>query len=134
MGAKERLDLRVPARPESIPDVRRAVVAFAEAHGADDPQAIALAVTEAAANAVVHAYRNEPPGDVRVVACAKLGQLEVVVRDWGSGLRPRPDSPGLGLGLPMIASLATDISVEAAADTGTLIRMHFERASARRAA
>jgi anti-sigma regulatory factor (Ser/Thr protein kinase) len=134
MGAKERLDLRVPARPESIPDVRREVVAFAKGHGAGDPHSIALAVTEAAANAVVHAYRAGPPGDVRVVVCAHPDRLEVVVRDWGGGLSPRPDSPGLGLGLPMIASLASDFRVEAASGTGTLIRMQFERTAAVRAA
>lgn len=128
--SKDRLDLRVPARPESIPRVRGAVVAFVAKHGHDDPPAIALAVTEAASNAVVHAYPNGPPGEIRVVVCAEPERLVIVVRDWGHGMLPRPDSPGLGLGLPLIASLASDFRVEVAAGQGTLIRMHFKRAVA----
>lgn len=134
MGAKERLDLRVPAQPESIPGIRRGVMAFVAERDAPDPHAIGLAVTEAATNAIVHAYRDGEPGDVRVVVCAEPEQFVVVVRDWGNGLRPRTDSPGLGLGLPVIASLATEFRVEAADGKGTLLRMHFTRATAARAA
>ena len=63
--------------------------------------------------------------EVRVVACAEPNRLVVVVRDWGTGMRPRPDSPGLGLGLPTIATLASSFDVEAASERGTLLRMHF---------
>lgn len=134
MAVKERLDLRVPAQPESIPGIRRTVMAFVDERGAPDPHAIGLAVTEAATNVIVHAYRDAPAGEVRVVVCAEADRFVVVVRDWGSGLRPRADSPGLGLGLPVIASLATEFRVEAADGQGTLLRMHFTRATAARAA
>jgi anti-sigma regulatory factor (Ser/Thr protein kinase) len=67
------------------------------------------------------------------VVCAEPDQLVVVVRDWGTGMRPRPDSPGLGIGLPTIASLANVFDVEAADGVGTLLRMHFTCAAARAA-
>ena len=134
MGAKERLDLRVPARPESIPGIRHGVMAFVAERDAPDPHAIGLAVTEAATNVIVHAYRDAEPGEVRVVVCVEREQFVVVVRDWGTGLRPRADSPGLGLGLPVIASLATEFRVEAAEGQGTLLRMHFTREAAVHAA
>jgi anti-sigma regulatory factor (Ser/Thr protein kinase) len=130
----DRLDLRVAARPESIPGIRRRVLAFVSERAAPDPHAVGLAVTEAATNVVLHAYPDSAPGEVRVVVCAESTRFVVVVRDWGAGLRPRADSPGLGLGLPVIASLATEFRVEAASGQGTLLRMHFTREPTARAA
>jgi anti-sigma regulatory factor (Ser/Thr protein kinase) len=37
--------------------------------------------------------------------------VELVVTDDGHGMSPRPDSPGLGLGLPLIASLADKMEI-----------------------
>lgn len=130
LARKDRLDLRVPAEPASIPHIRTEVLGFVSAHHAPDPHAIGLAVTEAATNVVLHAYREGPPGEVRVVICAEASRLVIVVRDWGMGMRPRTDSPGLGLGLPVIASLASEFRVEAADGQGTLLRMHFARTAA----
>jgi len=129
----QRIDVCLPAEPASIPELRHAVTAFVSEHDAEDPHAIGLAVTEAATNAVLHAYTEKRPGEVRVVVCAEPERLVVVVRDWGDGMRPRPDSPGLGLGLPTIATLATSFKVEAAEGAGTLLRMHFGRARAQAA-
>jgi serine/threonine-protein kinase RsbW len=43
-----------------------------------------------------------------------------------SGMRPRPDSPGLGLGMPLISDLATSLEVaDSDGDAGTLLRMTF---------
>jgi anti-sigma regulatory factor (Ser/Thr protein kinase) len=109
-------------------------MAFVSERAAPDPHAIGLAVTEAATNVTLHAYRDDQPGEVRVVVCAEPERFVVVVRDWGTGLRPRADSPGLGLGLPVIASLATEFRVEAAEGQGTLLRMHFTRSESARAA
>jgi anti-sigma regulatory factor (Ser/Thr protein kinase) len=52
-------------------------------------------------------------------------RLTVVIRDSGRGIVPRPDSPGLGLGLPLIATLAE--SLELGTDDGdhTEVRMTF---------
>lgn len=127
------MDICLPACAASIPRIRHAVAAFARAHGyaEADAGAIALAVTEAATNAVLHAYADSEPGDIRAIACAaEDDELVVTVRDWGSGMAPRLDTPGLGLGLPTIATVASSFDVEAADGAGTLLRMHFSRGAA----
>ncbi len=105
--------LEVPATAERVPQVRRAVVAFAGAHGADDALAgrIALAVTEAVANVVVHAYDpGATDGSVHVVADIDDDALEVVVADDGAGFRPGR-SPGLGAGLGIVADVSDDFAI-----------------------
>ena len=68
----ERLELHTQATPAAVPGVRRRrVVAFAETHGVGIAPDVALAVSEAITNAVLHAYRDESTGPVRVVACAE---------------------------------------------------------------
>ena len=90
---------------------------------------IALAVGEACANVVIHAY---PPGDVgplvvhAVQTRAGGPKLTVTVIDQGQGMAPRPDSPGLGLGLPLIANLADHLEIRDGPDgVGTEVVMVF---------
>jgi anti-sigma regulatory factor (Ser/Thr protein kinase) len=124
----ERLELRTDATPAAVPGVRRAVVDFAELHGVGVPPDVALAVSEAITNAVLHAYRDGDTGDVRVVACAEPDRLVVVVRDYGCGMKPNPDSPGLGLGLAVIGRLATELNIERPDEGGgTRLRMCFAK-------
>ena len=122
----ERLELRTQATPAAVPGIRRAVVDFAELHGVGVPPDVALAVSEAVTNAVIHAYRNGRAGEVRVVACAEPDRLVVVVRDYGCGMSPHPDSPGLGLGLSVIGRLCTELNIERPDEGGgTRLRMCF---------
>ncbi len=122
----ERLELRTQATPAAVPGVRRAVVDFAELHGVGVAPDIALAVSEAVTNAVLHAYREGRPGQMRVVACAEPKRLVVVVRDYGCGMSPHPNSPGLGLGLSVIGRLTTELNIERPDDGGgTRLRMSF---------
>ena len=123
-----RYDETFPAVPVGVGAIRRAVSAFARECGLDQGQVrgVALAVSEAATNAVVHGYRGRP-GQIHVTARATRGELTVVIADDGSGLVPRQDSPGLGLGLPIIASVASRFEV-VARERGTEIRMVFPAA------
>jgi anti-sigma regulatory factor (Ser/Thr protein kinase) len=122
----ERLDLRLEATPAAVGEARRSVVAFAECHGLARRDDVALAVTEAVTNAVVHAYRGDAEGRVRVVACALETGLLVVVRDYGCGMQPNPGSPGAGLGLAVIGALADEMNIERPDDGGgTRIRIRF---------
>jgi len=122
----ERLELRTPATPAAVPGVRRAVVDFAELHRVGHAPDVALAVSEAVTNAVLHGYRDDAGGDVRVVACAEPQRLVVVVRDYGVGMSPHPNSPGLGLGLSVIGRLTTEMNIERPEEGGgTRLRMHF---------
>ncbi len=122
-----RVDLRLPARAESVAYLRQAVTRFAVITGVQAPDDVALAVSEAVTNAVVHAYRDRAEGQIRVVACDEPGQLVVVVRDYGCGMSPRHDSPGLGLGLPLMSRTASMTNIEMPADGGTRVRMHFAK-------
>lgn len=54
------LACRFPAQPDQVALARRRVVAYAREHGAIDPDGIAVAVSEAVTNAVVHAYADSP--------------------------------------------------------------------------
>ena len=73
-------------------------------------EAARLAVSEAVSNVVVHSYRdNGRPGDFTVSVEWSGDELRVRVRDHGCGMAPRVDSPGAGLGLPLIANLAESL-------------------------
>ena len=122
---KQRFDMRLGAQPATVGQLRGNVVEFARDIGFEDTGPIALAVSEALTNVVLHAYRVSEVGDVRMVACDEPDRLVVVVRDYGDGMLPRADSPGLGLGLPLISSMADALQIEAADGAGTLLRMHF---------
>jgi anti-sigma regulatory factor (Ser/Thr protein kinase) len=122
---KQRFEARVGADAAHVGGLRAAVVEFAREIGFEDTGQIALAVSEAITNVVVHAYANAEVGDMRVVACDKPDRLIVVVRDYGAGMLPRADSPGLGLGLPLISTMTDELQIEAADGAGTLLRMHF---------
>src|SRR5918997_2718853 len=70
------LDATFPAQPSQVPAIRRAVAEIARQRGAPPHTLvqIKLAVSEAATNAVQHAYRDGATpraGDVRVVVHAK---------------------------------------------------------------
>jgi serine/threonine-protein kinase RsbW/stage II sporulation protein AB (anti-sigma F factor) len=84
---------------------------------------IRLAVSEAATNAVVHAYR-EAEGTLVLRARVDGRELIVIVSDTGVGLAPRHDSPGLGLGMPLMASVTSSFSV-VSTGSGTEVRMRF---------
>lgn len=118
--------------------MRAALVDFAKRIGAPQPtvSAVELAASEAATNVVLHAYRDgegagEPgegagePGVIQVEAALAGTALSVVVADVGSGLKPRPNSPGLGLGLGIIAQVTDDFELVPRAAGGLELRMHF---------
>jgi PAS domain-containing protein len=87
---------------------------------------VLLCVSEAATNAVVHAFVDDEPGTLTVNAGTAPDRLVVRVTDDGSGMRPRPDSPGLGLGLPTIGQLAAQLDLRVGEDgRGTEVRMAF---------
>src|SRR4051794_36347353 len=93
----------VPATPDQVAKLRHEVTSYAQRVGVADGRLgdVKLAVSEAATNAVLHAYRDREPGEIRVHAeLDDRGGLTITVEDDGFGPLPRPDSPGLGLGLP----------------------------------
>jgi serine/threonine-protein kinase RsbW len=123
-------ELELAAEADNVPLVRHALRGLLEASGSSDERTadIALAVTEACANAVLHAY---PAGAGSLVVTAELapaGRLIVIVRDHGSGMAPRVDSPGLGVGLPVMAAIAEALEIDTPDGSGTLVKMTFDLA------
>jgi serine/threonine-protein kinase RsbW/stage II sporulation protein AB (anti-sigma F factor) len=100
----------IRALAEEVGGVRRAAVEFARGQGVPDPRLedLRLAISEAVTNAVVHAFLlQDRPGTVTVSVDVTLNEfIEAVVRDDRGGMTSRDDSPGLGLGLGLISSVA----------------------------
>jgi serine/threonine-protein kinase RsbW len=116
-----------PASPEHVGSARRVVSAAAKRAGAVDPvlDAVRLAVSEAVSNVILHGYRQTGNGAFTVAVELEDDELRVTVRDEGCGMQPRADSPGAGLGLPLIANLADSFSVTAPPSGGTEVCMKF---------
>ncbi len=125
-----------PARPEAVARARRDVAQAAGELGVDPGRLadLLLAVSEAVTNAVLHAYRDRAPGGVRLELRREGDEVRVTVADEGAGMRPRPDSPGLGLGLPLIARLSASLEVATGETGGTRLCMSFPVAGERVAA
>src|ERR1700730_15279166 len=121
------IELALPARAENIAVVRHAFGALGEALGVREETLsdIRLAVTEACTNVVLHAYDERSEGPLAVGALIGDGRLVVTGRDRGGGITPRPDPPGLGVGLPLIASLAESLELKSVNDRETEVRMTF---------
>jgi anti-sigma regulatory factor (Ser/Thr protein kinase) len=126
-ATRARLALELAAEPDNVGVARRALRDLLVAAGVDKERVsdIALAVSEACANAVLHAYAAHG-GTFEVRAALASGSLAVAVSDHGSGMAPRSDSPGLGVGLPVMAAIADVLEIDTPADSGTVVRMTFE--------
>ena len=120
------LELTLPARPENVAVARHAIGGFADVLEVPDQTLadVKLAVTEACTNVVVHAY-PDGEGPMGLRASVNDGVLRVVVVDHGRGILPRADSPGLGLGLPLIATLAESLELGTGTSEETEVRMTF---------
>jgi serine/threonine-protein kinase RsbW len=121
------MELALDARAENIAIVRHVLGGLGEAYDVPEEKLsdIRLAVTEACANVVVHAYPEGQEGRMEVLASMEEERLTVLVRDWGRGIRPRPDSPGLGLGLSLIAALAESVQLGHGGNERTEVQMTF---------
>ena len=118
------LDVDLPAEPRSASRARRAVL-DALSGIAVDKDAVGIVVSEAVTNAVIHAYRDQASvGRVHVSASLDEQGVEVAVDDDGLGMRPRTDSPGVGLGLPLMGDLADRVDISSRAP-GTRIAAFF---------
>ncbi|HEY2201653.1 MAG TPA: ATP-binding protein [Solirubrobacteraceae bacterium] len=129
-----RLQLR--SQPENISLIRTTLTGVAEAielprETLDD---ITTAVTEAANNVVLHAYRGDSgPLEIDIHIAESL--IEVVVRDEGAGLPRAPDHGslkagetgelGLELGLAVIQALTSEVGFHSRSSGGTEVRMEF---------
>jgi anti-sigma regulatory factor (Ser/Thr protein kinase) len=128
------LELTLAARPENIPVARQGVGAMLGPRISPNLLGdVKTALTEACMNAVVHAYPNESEGEFQVSVLIEPERVTIEVRDWGVGIQPRPleSTPGLRIGLPLIAALTDDFEIRSGSEgTSVMLCFELERAGA----
>jgi serine/threonine-protein kinase RsbW len=134
-GAVPNIRLELANLPENVSLVREMLAGVAEAVPLEDGQLddMKTVVSEAANNVVLHAY-DGAEGPLEVEVYIGDGRLEVVVRDHGGGIRPRPpaDDQVKGIGLAVIQALTDRTEFRGAIGEGTEVRMEFRTPAARR--
>lgn len=128
--------MRIKAVLENVPRAIECVTEWAQKAGFDERALyeIQLAVDEACANVVDHAYQGADPGDIEVSCCLDDQILTVQVRDWGTGFDltsvadPDLDAPleertlG-GLGLFLVRQVMDDVQFRSDPELGNELMM-----------
>jgi len=118
--------LTVPASEDSIPIARQALRSLGETVAAEREalEDAELALTEACANAVEHAYGPDENGKVLVTMAPKNDEMHVSVRDFGRGMPAAGAGEGdRGFGLAMIEGVARHLEIRGG--EGTEVDMAF---------
>jgi len=88
-----------------------------------------VALSEAVSNAVLHAYPHGSPGVVRLKAWTADESAAVLVLDEGTGFEPtsreRGRRTGLGMGIDLMHTLASEVVVDSRPGTGTAVLLMF---------
>ncbi|MGN6871814.1 MAG: ATP-binding SpoIIE family protein phosphatase [Solirubrobacteraceae bacterium] len=115
------LHLRLPAQPKMLAHVRRVLRRWLISRGANeaDVAEVTIAVSEACANAIEHAY-SPAPAAFELDATGNNGEITVAVRDEGRWRPPRGSNRGRGLSI-MIAAM-DDVQIDRT-DAGTKVVM-----------
>ena len=113
------LRLRLPADPGTLAQLRRTLRRWLHKLGVDRRTAseITLAVNEACANAIQHAY-SPAPAEFDVHASASDDEVMIEVSDTGRWRSPRGQNRGRGL--TIIDATMDTVSIESA-ETGTRV-------------
>jgi anti-anti-sigma factor len=122
--------LDLPAVPASLPGVRRRLGGWLTAlgMGEQDRVGVMVAVGEACANAVEHAYRGQEPGRVYVTAGVDVdGVLTVSVRDEGSWRPPDRDPGDRGRGLLIMRQMVDRVELQEDHGTTVTLSMRLRR-------
>ena len=122
------VELRLPARPETVAIARQAVCGVGDALMLEEGRLadVALAVTEACTNVVMHAY-PDGDGDYELRVWVQHHRMLIVVRDHGQGVTPRMPGAkaGLGLGLPLMLAVCDEVTFARGVDGSTEVRLAF---------
>lgn len=125
--APANLSLVLSNGPEDVATVHAALSGLAAALGLDalSTEDLHTAAGEACKNVMHHAYEGHE-GPLEVEALVLPGELEVVVRDHGMGIRPLVGErtlPHTGIGMPIVHSLSRRITYINLDGGGTEVRM-----------
>jgi serine/threonine-protein kinase RsbW len=132
MASGEHLFLELPAEAGNIAVIRAAVATRAgelglEQNAIDDLKTI---VTEACANAVLHAYPDGAhEGPIEVEMGPAGSAVKVTVRDRGVGIQPTsapPKPQSLRLGMQLIGAIASCFEIRSCRDRGTELVIELE--------
>jgi PAS domain S-box-containing protein len=131
-GRDDTLRLRLPAAARQLAPMRVAATEWLVRVGATEVEQreITVAVNEAAANAIEHAY-GLVDAEFVVEADRTDDVVEFVVRDFGQW-RTRRDSGGRGRGLDLARALMDEIEVNPGSE-GTVVRLRRRLLGAERA-
>ncbi len=126
-----RVQLELENTPSNVTLVRSLIAALAEiiGLGSDLSTRLCTAVSEAANNAVLHAY-SDGSGPIRVSIVADADAVDVRVTDHGHGMQPALPSPNrMGVGLSVIMAVADRAEIVSRPDEGVEVRLRFLRES-----
>jgi serine/threonine-protein kinase RsbW len=125
-----------PAQFGSLAAIGEFATRAAEAAGLDARAvyAVQLAVEEACANIVEHAYGGEGRGDIECTCIVNNNELTVILRDYGRPFDPTSvpepdlcasleDRKARGLGLYIIRQLMDKVRFEFIPDSGNVLTM-----------
>lgn len=132
----ERVDVRISANPDDLPQVREALSVPATGAGfdTDDAAQICLAIDEALANVIKHGYGGacDRPIEVSIQQLKEQGRsgIRVSIRDFGRQVDPSQICgrdlddvrPG-GLGVHIMRSVMDDVKYENAQEGGMRVVM-----------
>lgn len=121
--------IETEASAERLSEIRHQLAAWLRAASIPEQLCadIVLAVNEACANSIEHAYRGEDPGNMRVHAEIKSGRARVRIVDNGSW-KPPPADPGpRGRGLILIKAVSDRVELDRA-QSGTTVDISFRSA------
>jgi serine/threonine-protein kinase RsbW len=117
--------VRLPGLASSVTRGRHLLTDYLRKVGYGDSYDVRLGVTEALTNAVRHAYRVDEKGDIELEAVVQDAELHVIIRDFGTGPTVQVSSAGVGLGLPLMASVARRVVIDVESGRGTEVRLTF---------
>jgi anti-sigma regulatory factor (Ser/Thr protein kinase) len=125
-----------PGRLESLAKIREFVVAAAISAGFDDSEiyAVELAVDEACANIIEHAYGGEDQGNIQCTCRVKQGDLIIILRDQGKPFDPdQIPEPNIGApldelkeggaGLYLMRKMMDEVEFDFKPEEGNILRM-----------
>jgi serine phosphatase RsbU (regulator of sigma subunit)/anti-sigma regulatory factor (Ser/Thr protein kinase) len=107
------IDLTIPAQPAELQPLRHRVQHWLEDQGIEDAtkRNAILALNEACANSIEHAYRDSQPGTVEIRLRHHEHELMIVVEDHGIWLE-RVSNPERGRGILLMQRLMGTAQIE----------------------